>query len=620
MGASSWEQVEVGVFLFRDSCHVYAVQGPDGTVLINAGTGQAADHLEEVAGGKPLTLLLTHHFRDHTDGAIRLHEAGATVIGPYWDQEYLIDPDQHFRERQMWNSYDNRWDRYSPVRPLPVTGWMMDYETRQIAGLQWEVIPTPGVTNGASSYLTTLNGRRLAFVGEVICGHGRTGRLAPLQYNYNDFTGALNLYHACTRLLQAQPDRLLPSLGSPIDDPAGAIAAFKANLKRLDEIQPDFGDQVKDLDEDDIEEVLPHLYRSKYSGANTHFVLSQSGKVLSLDYGYNVAAYAFPGKQHLSNRRPCLHGLSGLKKRFGIDRIHTVLVTHYHDDHINGIPMLQRLFGTEVWAGRYFSDILERPARYDRPCLWHEPITVARHLPCEETVSWEGIPITLYPMSGHTRFSTLVCMEIDGTRVVHTGDQIFFHAPDGLAFGPGARQFTNHVYKNGLDLGCYLRTLDDLRRFRPDLVLTGHTLPYRTSEAWYEAIERGARAFDEVHRLLMPLGDEEVHFGAESQGGKLKPYRVHLPDGGTANFEGWVLNPFPSPQRARVQLIGLDGWHSDPVELDLAPREQKDIHISITPPPGTRCRRQPVGLDLTVGGRPFGQVAEALVTVGFPRF
>ena len=81
-----------------------------------------------------------------------------------------------------------------------------------------------------------------------------------------------------------------------------------------------------------------------------------------------------------------------------------------------------------------------------------------------------------------------------------------------------------------------------------------------------------------------------------------------------------MLNPFPSPQRAKAVLIVPEGWQSEPIEIDLGPRERKDIRIAIAPPPGTVCRRQPVGLDLTVGGRPFGQVAEALVTVGCPIF
>ena len=185
--STAWETLADGLYLLRDSCLVYAVRGPEGTVIVNAGTGLAAEHLDEVIGAGEVTVLLTHHFRDHTDGALRLADKGARVIAPYWDQEYLVDPQQHFGERQIWNSYDNRWDRFAPVRALPVSGWMMDYEVRRIAGLDWEVIPTPGVTNGAVSYAVTVNGQRLVFVGEVVCGIGKVGRVAPWQYNYKRF-------------------------------------------------------------------------------------------------------------------------------------------------------------------------------------------------------------------------------------------------------------------------------------------------------------------------------------------------------------------------------------------------------------------------------------------------
>ena len=210
-------------------------------------------------------------------------------------------------------------------------------------------------------------------------------------------------------------------------------------------------------------------------------------------------------------------------------------------------------------------------------------------------------------------------MEVDGVRVAHTGDQIFFRETDA-AYGPEARPFTNHVYKNGLDIGCYRETVGYLQSFRPELVLTGHTLPYRPDDAWYGKIESVAAAFDDVHFDLMSLSEDEVHFGAESQGGKLKPYQAHAPQGATVRFEGWILNPFPAEKKARLALVGPEGWESENVAVDLGPREQVDIRIEITPPEGTVCRRQPVGLDLTVGDRPFGQVAEALVTVGCPRF
>ena len=67
-------------------------------------------------------------------------------------------------------------------------------------------------------------------------------------------------------------------------------------------------------------------------------------------------------------------------------------------------------------------------------------------------------------------------------------------------------------------------------------------------------------------------------------------------------------------------MIGPDDWKSQVSEIELKAREQKEIRISIMPPNDTCCRRQPIGLDLTVGGRPFGQVAEALVSIGVPKF
>ena len=483
-----------------------------------------------------------------------------------------------------------------------------------------EVIPAPGVTTGAVNYVMTLGARRLAFTGETIAGPGKLSRLAPLQYDYNDLHGAVNTWHTCRRLLKAKPDSLFPSCGEPMDDAPAALQALREALKSIDGMHPGFPDRLTDPDADDLEEILPRLWRSKYAVAETHFVKGSTGKILSLDYGYNWASYQQPGRNHLSNRRPFPHGLDGLEQRTGSRKIDTILVSHYHDDHINGIPMIQRLCGAQVWAPENVADILEHPDEYDRPCLWHEPIKVSRRLKPGERVEWDGVPITTHPMSGHTRFSALLCLEIDGTRVAHTGDQIFSDNWGGEPFGPKSRQFTNHVYKNGLEAGCYRDSLALLRSFKPDLVLTGHTKPYRPGADWFGKLEAGAKSFDEIHESLGNCLPDGVHFGFEGQGGTLKPYRVHLTEAKSFEFDGWILNPFPTAGKAVVSLILPDGWSSGPLAVELGPRERKHIRITCRPETGVVCRRQPVALDLTVNDRPFGQVCEALVTIGFAVF
>jgi hypothetical protein len=227
-------------------------------------------------------------------------------------------------------------------------------------------------------------------------------------------------------------------------------------------------------------------------------------------------------------------------------------------------------------------------------------------------------------MVGHTEFSTLLCLEFDGHRVAHTGDQFFFQDARGVNAAPPAASgvFTNHVYKNGLALGGYVDCLRHLRAFQPEVILSGHALPYRPDEHGWALIGETALAFDAIHRALLPLGDGEVHFGPESQPAKLQPYSLHVPkSGGTVPLRGWVLNPFNRGAIAEVRFVTPpDGWQAAPIRLPLAPREKRAFEATLTVPAGSLCRRQPIALDLTVDDRPFGQVAEAWVTVGYDRF
>ena len=227
-------------------------------------------------------------------------------------------------------------------------------------------------------------------------------------------------------------------------------------------------------------------------------------------------------------------------------------------------------------------------------------------------------------MVGHTEFSTLLLIEFDGHRVAHTGDQYFYQTSTGQNSLPhqGGAVFTNHVYRNGLSLGGYAECLKHLRAFDPEIILSGHAAPYRpNAEAWRQ-LERASVEFDEIHRALMPIGTDQVHFGPESQAAIVQPYSLHIPaDGGEARLHGWILNPFPHCAEASAQIVApYPGWSAATVEISLGPREKRAFETILNVPSGTYCRRVPIALDLTVDGRPFGQVAEAWITVGHDSF
>lgn len=615
----NWKKLADRLYVFPDSCNVFAVQGPGGMVIVNAGTGRWMESLAELPA-RPAALLLTHFFRDHAAGAPAAARAGIPVHAPYWEREQLSDAQGLFQRRETFIIYDNIWDLYAPIEDVPVAGWLEDWQEASFAGLTFTVIPTPGVTPGAVSLACRPGpeaGGEVLFCGELIHSPGRIARIAPLQYNYNDLKGAVSLLYSIETVRQRGPALLAPSLGGPlIREPQAALASLSANLKEALAGRPEYAEAVARLSADPLTEVTPHVFQSTFGSASTWFLVSGAGKALAIDYGYHAyqgggADYPYP-----RNRRSLLHGLDGLRSRFGIDRIDVVLVTHFHDDHVNGIPLLQRLHGTRCWAGSSFAPILANPMGYAFPCTWPEPIRVEAQ-PLGTEIRWEEYTFRLHAMSGHTRWSTLVEFQADGRTFAATGDQYFFLDRSRPVTGPCMH---NEVYRNGASLGSFRQSNELLRRIQPDMVLPGHGTAYAVTQAAQDGYAEYERRYRRIHERLLPLGEVDAHFEVDARAAWMVPYRVHRGEAAPLSFRATVRNPFGRAAALRARLVGPAGWKGAEVGAELPPRAEGEITLSLVAPAGTVCRRQPVALEIEVDGRPFGQVAEALVTFGHPCF
>ena len=114
------------------------------------------------------------------------------------------------------------------------------------------------------------------------------------------------------------------------------------------------------------------------------------------------------------------------------------------------------------------------------------------------------------------------------------------------------------------------------------------------------------------------LGEEETHFDLDSWGGWIWPYRTHQSTLDPVLVTVTVRNPYPRTATLQVKLVGPAGWKGSEKILVAEPRAEVGTELEITP--AGPCRRQPFALDLVADGRPFGQVAEALLTVGGDAF
>jgi glyoxylase-like metal-dependent hydrolase (beta-lactamase superfamily II) len=597
--------------------------GPNaGITIIDAGTGAWVAHIDEL----PLpvkALACTHYFRDHSAGAAT--GSGCRNSGLRSGVRAVRSsriPDQHFRERETYIIYDNLWDLYAPITPIQVTGTLRDYDRITLAGTEFDVLPAARGNNvaDADSAFTLADGRRAVLCGEAIHSPGKLARIAPLQYNYNDLSGAVQCHYSAIQLSHYSADILLPSLGSPITaNVQDALSLLQENLLALVGVRPGVSGALAHQKSARLHRVTDHVWKDSHSVANTWYIISDSGKALALDYGYNSAtcsgwqSYARPAR-----RRALLHGLDGLKEMFGIDRIDVVLVSHFHDDHVCGIPVLQRLFGTECWAAENFADLLEYPEAHCFPCNWPVPSRVNRRLKLDEEFKWEEYTFRLHPMSGHTRFAALIGFEADGKRFAHTGDQYFFN--NGVTSFADNSRSQNHVFRNGALLDGYQVSGEWMLNWKPNVVLQGHQDAMWTDAAFFRHISEWTMDYAELAKRIMPLGEAEAHFDLDSWGGWIWPYRTHLKDASKFALTITVRNPQPTEAELTITPALPAGWSSDPPQVQLNAAARQEVSTMITVTPVGACRRQPIAVDLGVNNKRFGQVAEALVTIGFEQF
>lgn len=176
----------------------------------------------------------------------------------------------------------------------------------------------------------------------------------------------------------------------------------------------------------------------------------------------------------------------------------------------------------------------------------------------------------------------------------------------------------NEVYRNG----CFTHSFRDsaalLAEWRPDIVISGHQRPMYTDDSFFRLLSWWGDEFERIHHAVLPLGAEEPHFEADGWGGWIWPYRILVADGEPVRVAVTARNPLPEAASLTVRLVGPEGWVGETATVDAAPRAE--VSVTLTIRPDGPCRRQPIAAELLANGRSFGQVAEALVTVGEAAF
>ena len=609
-------EIARGVWRVADTCHVYLVVDPEApkgardAVAIDFGSGLALEHLADLGIRRISDVVMTHHHRDQAQGLPLAAAHGARIHVPPVERELFDRVDEMWASRQLDNDYLLRQDRFSLLDPVPVDAVVPEYRVLEASGVRLRVLPTPGHTIGSVSFLLERDRELIAFSGDLIYAPGKVWSLAATQWSYTQNEGPAMTVLSARMLAREGVTRLAPSHGEVMDDAAGALEALARTMQEYVDSRRSYPWDLQARLDDPFVALTPHMLLNRTSMSCSYALLSETGEALLVDYGYDMTTGLPPGQERAA-RRPWLASLPALRRRHGVARVSVALPTHYHDDHVAGMPLLRDVEGTELWIPENVAPTMADPWREDLPCQWYDPIAADRVLPLDEPFHWNEYTITAYAQPGHTLYAVAYALEVDGLTVVFTGDQ-----QEGLGGRDGRRDIMNYQYRNLFRLGDYGRSAALYRRLGPGLLASGHWEPRWVDDPYLDHLAESAELVDSLHERLLPL--DEVAIGPDGQAARILPYRRTARVGEELEYTVEVCNPLPARAAVRVAPVLPLGWRSSRPEigLELEPREEAAVQFTVIP--AGAGRRLRLAVDVTIGELRLGQHAEALLDVEEP--
>lgn len=225
-----WQQLSDHLFAFSDTCNVYAVTRDGEAVLIDFGSGAALDHLGEIGVNRVAAILHTHHHRDQCQGDPRANAEGIPIYAPEHERRLFEHAELFWAGKQLFDMYNVRNTYFSLTHDVKVAGSLTDFGDWGCGDLVFTVLPTPGHSYGSITLLADIDGRRVAFTGDLLYAAGKVVTMHDLQYNYGAVDGVEFAILSLANLERRAPQVLCPSHGAPMFDAADAMRQTRHNL------------------------------------------------------------------------------------------------------------------------------------------------------------------------------------------------------------------------------------------------------------------------------------------------------------------------------------------------------------------------------------------------------
>lgn len=597
------------LFLLEDTCNVYLVRNGSRAVLVDFGSGKILDFLPGLGVSQVDWILHTHHHRDQCQGDFKANERAIPIAVPAHERHLFAEAENFWRNRRIFHLYYVRNDFNTLTESIRINEVLRDYGVLRWGKQDISVLPTPGHTLGSVSLLLEVDGKRVAFTGDLMHSPGKLVNLFDTQVNYGGAEGIDLGIYSLARLREQKPALVCPSHGDPMPDPDAGI---QQTIERLsDYYRFETGSSPSATFRGYA--VSPHLIAHHLTTSSFYAILSKSGKALFIDYG-SASSMHFSNFERATGTTDRIrfveHSIADLKARFGMQSVDVTMPSHMHDDHLNGFPHLVRHYGTQVWCYENMQDILEHPRGHNLGCTLGEPIKVSRTFRHGEHFKWEEYDFEVTHSPGHTEYQMALFATIDGARVAFSGDAFFQDPAAGVLRH-------NVIFRNHVESDSHIKSIRNLIDHEPNIIAPGHGRPFLVNFEELAATEAKMRRQEALWKDI--VADPDVNFGLDPSWCSLYPYQMLIAPGNSAPAEVRVQNYRGSPMKMEIALIAPSEWNLEPdvLAFEVPARSKASRGFRIQVPRDWRpgLPRIAMAADVICDGKYLGQITEAVIDI-----
>jgi glyoxylase-like metal-dependent hydrolase (beta-lactamase superfamily II) len=606
------KKLSENLYFLNDTCNVYLVRTGTRGLIIDFGSGKILDYLSGLGISQVDWILHTHHHRDQCQGDYRAIDRSIPIAVPAHERHLFAEAENFWRNRRVFHLYYVRNDFNTITENIRVTEVLRDYGTFRWNKQDIFVLPTPGHTLGSVSLLMEVDGKKVAFTGDLMHSPGKLVNLWDTQVNYGGAEGVDLGIFSLARLKEQRPSLLCPSHGDPLPDPDAAVQLTIDGLTEYYRFQTGNTPVVASRGY----AVSPHLIAHHLTTSSFYAILSQSGKAMFIDYGSASGVHFgnFERATATTDRiRFVEHNIDDLKTRFGMKSVDVAMPSHMHDDHLNGFPHLIQHYGTRVWCYENMQDIFENPRGHNLGCILGEPFKVSRTFRNGERFKWEEYDFEITHSPGHTEYQMALFVNIDGAKVAFTGDAFFAYSDPNQ----GVLRH-NLIFRNHVESDSHIKSIRNLVEHEPSLIAPGHGRPFLANREDLLATDEKMRRQETLFKGI--IADPDVNFGLDPSWCSLYPYQMLITPGSSTMAEVRVQNYRRAPMKVEVALLAPAEWKLEPdllrFEIPAMSKSRQPFRIQIPTDWQPRSSRFAMAADVMCDGKYLGQITEAVVDIG----